>query len=60
MIETAGTKEMEESIFVEEDLQGLDDDDDDSLHLSSELVPAATPTTAEGPEVSTSTSAAVE
>ena len=28
VVETAGNREMEESIFVEEDLQGLDDDDD--------------------------------
>ena len=60
VVETAGNREMEESIFVEEDLQGLDDDDDESFHPTSELVPAASTTPAEGPEASTSTSAAVE
>jgi hypothetical protein len=44
VFECAGDKEMEKSIFVDEGLQGFDDDEDDLLHPSTsspEPVPAS-------------------
>jgi hypothetical protein len=62
VIECAGDKEMEESIFVDEGLQGVDGDEDELLlpsTLSSEPVPAST-LEAEAPQATTSSTAAVE
>jgi hypothetical protein len=45
VFECVGNKEMEESIFIDEELYGFDGDEDDPLHpstLSPELVPAFT------------------
>jgi hypothetical protein len=45
VLECAGDKEMDESIFVDEGLQGVDGDEDEPLlssTSSSELVPAST------------------
>jgi hypothetical protein len=45
VFECAGDKEMKEGIFVDEELQVFDGDEDESLHPStsmSELVPAST------------------
>jgi hypothetical protein len=45
VFECSGDKEIEESIFVDEELQGFDGDEDEPLLLStssSELVPAST------------------
>jgi hypothetical protein len=45
IFECAGDKEMEESIFIDEELQGFDGDEDDPLLPSTsspELVPAFT------------------
>jgi hypothetical protein len=58
----AGDKEMEESIFVDEGLQGVDADEDEPLFpsiSSPELVPAST-LEAEAPQATTSSTAAVE
>jgi hypothetical protein len=58
----ADDKEMEESIFVDEGLQGVDDDEDDPLLPSTsspEHVPAST-LEAEAPQASTSSTAVVE
>jgi hypothetical protein len=58
----AGDKEMEESIFVDEGLQGVDGDEDEPLLLSTsspEHVPAFT-LEAEAPQATTSSTAAVE
>jgi hypothetical protein len=58
----AGDKEMEESIFVDEELQGFDGDEDEPLHASTsslELIPTST-LKAEAPHVTTSSTAAVE
>jgi hypothetical protein len=60
--ECAGDKEIEESIFVDEGLQGVDSDEDEPLllsTLSSEFVPAST-LEAEAPQATTSSTAAVE
>jgi hypothetical protein len=35
VFECSGDKEMEESIFVDEELQGFNDDEDDPLHSST-------------------------
>jgi hypothetical protein len=54
--------EMEESILVDEGLQGIDGDEDEPLlpsTLSPELVPAST-LEAEAPQVTTSSTAAGE
>jgi hypothetical protein len=62
VLECAGDKEMEESIFVDEGLQGVDDDEDKSLLpsiLSLESVPAST-LEAEAPQTTTSSTAAME
>jgi hypothetical protein len=45
VLECASDKEMEESIFIDEELQGIDSDEDESLLPSTsspELVPAST------------------
>jgi hypothetical protein len=62
VFECAGDKEMEESIFVDEEVQGFDGDKDESLissTSSSDLVSAST-LEAEAPQVTTSSTAAVE
>jgi hypothetical protein len=62
VFECACDKEMEESIFVDEGLQGVDSDDDEPLHPSTsspEPVPASTHE-AEAPQAITSSTAAVE
>jgi hypothetical protein len=62
VFECAGDKEMEESIFVYEGLQGIDGDEDEPLlssTLSSELVPAST-LEAEAPQATTSSTAAMK
>jgi hypothetical protein len=62
VVECAGDKEIEESIFVDEGLQGIDGDEDESLlpsTSSSEHVPAST-LDAEAPQATTSSTAAVE
>jgi hypothetical protein len=58
----AGDKEMEESIFVDEELQSFDGDEDDPLCPSTSSpgsVPAST-LEAEAPQATTSSTAAVE
>jgi hypothetical protein len=62
VFECVGDKEMEESIFVDEGLQGVDGDEDEPLlpsTLSLEPVPAST-LEAEAPQATTSSTAAVE
>jgi hypothetical protein len=62
VFECAGDKEMEESIFVDEGLQGVDGDEDDPLLPSTsslEPVPAST-LEAEAPQATTSSTAAME
>jgi hypothetical protein len=62
VFECAGDKEMEESIFVDEGLQGVDSDEDDPLLPSTsspEPVPAST-LEAEAPQATTSSTAVVE
>jgi hypothetical protein len=62
VFECAGDKEMEESIFVDEDLQVFDRDEDEPLlpsTSSSELVPTST-LEAEAPQATASSTAAVE
>jgi hypothetical protein len=62
VFECAGDKEIEESIFVDEGLQGVDGDEDEPLLPSTsspELVPAST-LEAEAPQATTSSTAAVE
>jgi hypothetical protein len=54
--------EMEESIFVDEELEGFDGDKDEPLHpstTSSKLVPAST-LEAEAPQATTSSTVLVE
>jgi hypothetical protein len=61
VFECAGDKEMEESIFVGEGLQGIDGDEDEPLLPSTsspESVPAST-LEAEAPQATTSSTAAV-
>jgi hypothetical protein len=60
--ECAGDKEMEENIFIDEGLQGIDGDEDEPLHPSTsspESVPFST-LEAEAPQATTSSTAAVE
>jgi hypothetical protein len=60
--ECAGDKEMEESIFADETLQGFDGDDDDPLYPSTsspEPVPASR-LEVEAPQATTSSTAVVE
>jgi hypothetical protein len=62
VLECAGNKEMEESIFVVEGLQGVDGDEDEPLLPSTsspDLVPAST-LEAKAPHATTSSTAAVE
>jgi hypothetical protein len=62
VFECAGNKKMEESIFVDEKLQGIDSDEDEPLLPSTsspEPVPAST-LEAEALHATTSSTAAVE
>jgi hypothetical protein len=61
VLECAGDKEMEESIFVDDGLQGVNGDEDEPLlpSTSPELVPTSTHE-AEAPQATTSSTAAVE
>jgi hypothetical protein len=62
VFECAGDKEMEESIFVDEGLQGVDGDEDEPLLPSTsspEPVPAST-LEVEAPQATTSSTTAVE
>jgi hypothetical protein len=62
VFECAGDKEMEESIFVDEELHGFNGDEDDPLSpstLSPELVPAST-LEADATQAITSSTTAVE
>jgi hypothetical protein len=62
VVECAGDKKMEESIFVDEGLQGVDGDENDPLLPSTsspELVPAST-LEAEASQATTPSTAAVE
>jgi hypothetical protein len=62
VFERAGNKKMQESIFVDEGLQGVDSDEDEPLLPSTsspEHVPAST-LEAETPHATTSSTAAVE
>jgi hypothetical protein len=62
VFECAGDKEMEESIFVDERLQGIDGDEDEPLRPSTsspEPVPAST-LEADAPQATTSSTTAVE
>jgi hypothetical protein len=62
VFECAGDKKMEESIFIDEGLQGIDGDEDELLLPSTsspEPVPAST-LEAEAPQVTTSSTTAVE
>jgi hypothetical protein len=62
VFECAGDKEMEENIFVDEGLQGVDGDEDEPLLPSTsspEPVPAST-LEAKAPQATTSSTAAVE
>jgi hypothetical protein len=62
VFECVGNKEMEESIFVDEGLQGIDSDEDEPLLPSTsspKLVPAST-LEAKVPQATTSSIAVVE
>jgi hypothetical protein len=62
VFECASDKKMEESIFVDEELKGVNGDEDDPLLpsiLSSEYVPAST-LEADAPQATTSSTSAVE
>jgi hypothetical protein len=62
VLECAGDKEMEESIFIDDGLQGVDGDEDDPLLPSTsspEYVPAST-LEAEAPRAITPSKAVVE
>jgi hypothetical protein len=62
VLKCAGDKEMEESIFIDEELQGFNSDEDEPLLPSTsslELVPAST-LEADAPQATTSFTAAVE
>jgi hypothetical protein len=62
VFECEGDKEMEESIFIDEELQGFDGDEDEQLFHSTsspELVPTST-LEAEAPQATTSSTAALE
>jgi hypothetical protein len=62
VLKCAGDKEMEKSIFVDEGLQGVDDDEDEPLLPSTsspEHVPAST-LEAEAPQATTSSTTVVE
>jgi hypothetical protein len=62
VFECAGDKEMEESIFIDKGLHGIDSDEDNPLLPSTsspELIPAFT-LEAEAPQATTSSTATVE
>jgi hypothetical protein len=62
VVECVGDKKMEESIFVDEGVQGIDGDEDEPLLPSTsspEPVPAST-FEAEAPQVTTSSTAVAE
>jgi hypothetical protein len=62
VFECAGDKEMEESIFIGEEIQRFDGDEDEPLHPSTtslKLVPAST-LEAEAPQATTYSTIAVE
>jgi hypothetical protein len=62
VFECAGDKEMEESIFIDEGLQGVDGDEDEPV-LPSTSLPEHVPTStheAEAPRATTSSTAVVE
>jgi hypothetical protein len=61
VVECAGNRKMEEIIFVDEGLQGIDGDEDEPLLSStSSPEPVSTPTLeAEAPQATTSSTAAV-
>jgi hypothetical protein len=62
VVECAGDKEMKESIFVDEGLQGVDSDEDEPLlssTSSTESVPAST-LEVEAPQATTSSTVAAE
>jgi hypothetical protein len=62
VFEYAGDKEMAESIFIDEELQGFDGDEDEAL-LPSTLSPKLIPTStleAEAPKATTSSTAVVK
>jgi hypothetical protein len=62
VFEYAGDKEIEERIFVDDELQGFDDDEDELLLPSTsslDFVPAST-LEAEAPQATTSSTTAVE
>jgi hypothetical protein len=62
VFECAGDKEMEESIFVDEGLHGLDGDEDDPLLPSTSSLESISASTleAEAPQATTSSTAVVE
>jgi hypothetical protein len=62
VFECVGEKEIEESIFIDEELQGFNNDEDEPLHPSTsspELVPASI-LEAEAPQATTSSTVVVE
>jgi hypothetical protein len=62
VFESASDREMEENIFVDEELQGFDSDEDEPLHPSTsspEVVPSST-LEAEAPQATTSSTTTVE
>jgi hypothetical protein len=62
VFECAGDKKMEENIFIDEELQGFDGNEDELLRPSTsspKLVPAST-LEAEPPQATTSSTATVE
>jgi hypothetical protein len=63
VFESVGDKEMEESIFVDEKLQGFESDEDEHIALASTLSPGHVPTStleAEPPQTATSFSLEVQ
>jgi hypothetical protein len=62
VFECAGVKEMEESIFVDEGLQGVDGDEDEPLHPSTSSLKHVLAFTlkVEAPQATTSSTAAME
>jgi hypothetical protein len=62
ILECVGDKEMEESIFVDEELHGFNDDENESLlpSTSSPKFVSACTLEAEAPQATTSSTVAVE
>jgi hypothetical protein len=62
VFECAGDKKMEESVFVDEGLQGVDDDEDEPLLPSTSSPESVSASTleAEAPQATTSSTATVE